>query len=77
MTDYMPSTAAADMSEEQVGSISIGSLMVIEIKSAIRRSLGVDITLGEINKAGTVRGLAQLTIVHLKAKDGDGKAVAS
>jgi hypothetical protein len=51
--------------------------MAIEIKSAIRRSLGVDITLGEINKAGTVRGLAQLTIVHLKAKYGDGKTVAS
>jgi acyl carrier protein len=77
MTDYMPSTAAADMSEEQVGSISIDSLMAIEIKSAIRRSLGVDITLGEINKAGTVRGLAQLAIVHLKAKYGDGQAVAS
>ncbi|KAL3486980.1 KR domain-containing protein [Aspergillus germanicus] len=35
MTDYMPSTAAADMSEEQVGSISIDSLMAIEIKSKV------------------------------------------
>ncbi|KAL4990814.1 hypothetical protein BDW68DRAFT_174550 [Aspergillus falconensis] len=64
MTEYMPS--AADMDEEQISNMKIDSLMAIEVKSAIRRSLGVDITLGEINKAGTVRGLAQLAISHMK-----------
>jgi acyl carrier protein len=76
MTEYMPS--AADMDEEQVANMKIDSLMAIEIRNAIRRCLGVDITMGEINKAGTIRGLAQLAICHLKAKyKGDSKAIAS
>ncbi|KAL6230969.1 hypothetical protein BDW75DRAFT_248240 [Aspergillus navahoensis] len=75
MTEYMPS--AADMDEEQTANMKIDSLMAIEIKNAIRRSLGVDITLGEINKAGTVRGLSQLAISHMKTKYADRKAPVS
>ncbi|KAL3480474.1 putative polyketide synthase [Aspergillus californicus] len=73
MTKYMPS--AANMDEEQVVNMKVDSLMAIEIKSAIRRSARIDLTLGEINKAGTVRGLAQLAITHMKAKYADRKAV--
>ncbi|KAL4997085.1 KR domain-containing protein [Aspergillus recurvatus] len=75
MTEYMPS--AADMDEEQIANMKIDSLMAIETKSAIRRSLGVDITLGEINKAETVRRLSQLAISHMKIKYADGRAAAS
>ncbi|KAL5339755.1 putative polyketide synthase [Aspergillus crustosus] len=60
--------AAADMDEEQLANIAIDSLMAIEIKSATRRALGIDVTLVEIGRAGTVRGLVRLVIASLRVK---------
>ncbi|KAL2864803.1 type I polyketide synthase [Aspergillus lucknowensis] len=66
ITEHMPS--AADMDEEQLANMAIDSLMAVEIKSAIKRNVGVDVTLVEIARAGTVRGLSKLAISHLKKK---------
>ncbi|KAL2826019.1 hypothetical protein BJY01DRAFT_256121 [Aspergillus pseudoustus] len=65
-TEHMPS--AADMDEKQIANLAIDSLMAIEVKGTVRRNLGLDISLVEISRAGTVRGLSTLTISHSKAK---------
>ncbi|KAL2832431.1 hypothetical protein BDW59DRAFT_157260 [Aspergillus cavernicola] len=70
-TEYMPS--AADMDDEQIAITTIDSLMAIEINSATRRSLGIDVSLTEINRSQTVRGLAQLAVSHLKVKYQEGR----
>ncbi|KAF3491768.1 uncharacterized protein GIQ15_01285 [Arthroderma uncinatum] len=58
----------ADMDDEKMANIAIDSLMAIEVRSTVRRYMHVDIGLVEITKAGTVKGLAKLTIIYLKAK---------
>lgn len=66
ITEHMPS--AADMDEDQLANMPIDSLMSIEIKSGVRRNLGIDVSLAEISRAKTIRGLSKLTISHLKKK---------
>lgn len=59
---------AKDMDDEQIAKVAIDSLMSIEIRGWIRRNLGLDISLAEISKAGTVGSLATLAVEHLRAK---------
>ncbi|KAJ5175567.1 Fum1p-like protein [Penicillium canariense] len=61
---------AEDMDEEEMANIVIDSLMAIEIRSWARRNMGLEISLVEIGKAGTVGGLAAAAIEHLKVKHG-------
>ncbi|KAF5862910.1 hypothetical protein ETB97_010951 [Aspergillus alliaceus] len=58
----------ADMDDEHIANLVTDSLMAIEVKSSVRRYRRVDIGLAEINKAGTVRGLAKVVMAHWKAK---------
>jgi hypothetical protein len=60
--------AAADLDDEQLANMAINSLMAIEIKSATRRALGIDVSFVEIGRAGTVRGLMKLAIASLRVK---------
>lgn len=61
-------SASEEMDSSQVAIIAIDSLMCIEIRSWVRRNLGLDITLVEISSAGTVGGLTKTTIKALRAK---------
>ncbi|KAL5050934.1 hypothetical protein BDW71DRAFT_215073 [Aspergillus fruticulosus] len=65
-TEHM--SFAADKDDEQIADMAIDSLMAIEIKGAVRRNLGIDVSLVEISRAGTVRGLSQVALSHLKVK---------
>ncbi|KAB8232040.1 KR domain-containing protein [Aspergillus alliaceus] len=58
----------ADMDDEHTANLVTDSLIAIEVKSSVRRYRRVDIGLAEINKAGTVRGLAKVVMAHWKAK---------
>ena len=51
-------------------SIGIDSLVSIEIRNWWRKMLGLEITVLEIMKAGTIEGLGKLAIEQLKAKFG-------
>lgn len=53
---------------EQSSQLVVDSLMSIEIRNWSRRMLGVEVSLAEINKAGTVGGLVTLTLCNLKEK---------
>lgn len=53
---------------QEAGEIQIDSLMTIEIRNWLRKSLSVDIPTIQIAKAKNVRGLALLTIELLKKK---------
>ncbi|GLI80229.1 mycolipanoate synthase [Penicillium ochrochloron] len=66
ITQHMPN--AQDMSDEEVNQIVIDSLMSIEIKGWGRRNLGLEISLAEITKAGTVGRLANVVMEHLRDK---------
>lgn len=57
-----------DLMGDQSSQLVVDSLMSIEIRSWSRRMLGVDVSLVEINKAGTVGGLASLALQNLKQK---------
>jgi acyl carrier protein len=59
---------AKDMDDKQIALVAIDSLMSIEIRGWIRRNLGLDISLAEITKAGTVGSLAILAVEHLRVK---------
>ncbi|KAJ5291615.1 Fum1p [Penicillium angulare] len=60
-----------DMDDVKTAQIAIDSLMSIEIRGWARRNLGLEISLAEISKAGTVGALATVTINHLRAKYGE------
>ncbi|KAJ6035599.1 uncharacterized protein N7446_010360 [Penicillium canescens] len=62
--------AKEDMDEEEMRAIVIDSLMAIEIRGWARRNMGLEISLVEIGKAGTVGGLAAAAIEYLKVKHG-------
>ncbi|KAJ5918606.1 Fum1p [Penicillium verhagenii] len=66
ITQHM--ATAKDMDDEQIANIVVDSLMSIEIRGWIRRNLGLEISLAEISKAGTVGSLATLAVDHLRAK---------
>lgn len=59
---------AKDMNDEQIAQVAIDSLMSIEIRGWIRRNLGLEISLAEISKAGTVGSLATLAVDNLRVK---------
>ncbi|GFF62126.1 putative acyl carrier protein [Aspergillus udagawae] len=58
------------LSEEEMASYAIDSLMAIEIKDWVRGNMGMEISMDQTSRAGTVRELAELTIEHLKVKHG-------
>lgn len=63
----------AHMSREErenddMASIPIDSLMSIEIRNWFRRQLGMEISLTEISKAGTVGGLSRLCVATLQER---------
>jgi acyl carrier protein len=53
---------------DDMASIPIDSLMSIEIRNWFRRQLGMEISLTEISKAGTVGGLSRLCVTTLKER---------
>ncbi|KAJ5748316.1 ketoacyl-synt-domain-containing protein [Penicillium nucicola] len=53
---------------DDMASIPIDSLMSIEIRNWFRRQLGMEISLTEISKAGTVGGLSQLCVATLNER---------
>ncbi|PYI34570.1 ketoacyl-synt-domain-containing protein [Aspergillus indologenus CBS 114.80] len=53
---------------DDMASIPIDSLMSIEIRNWFRRQLGVEISLTEISKAGTVGGLSRVCVATLKER---------
>lgn len=59
-----------DLSDEEMASYAIDSLMAIEIKDWVRGNMGMEISMDQTSRAGTVRELAELTIEHLKVKHG-------
>jgi hypothetical protein len=54
------------LAEEQSSCLVADLLMSIEIKNWARRVLGIEVSLIEISKAGTIGGLVSLAIDHLK-----------
>ncbi|OJJ99176.1 hypothetical protein ASPACDRAFT_1870238 [Aspergillus aculeatus ATCC 16872] len=53
---------------EDMATIPIDSLMSIEIRNWFRRQLGMEISLTEISKAGTVGGLSRVCVATLKER---------
>ncbi|KAJ5624630.1 Fum1p [Penicillium lagena] len=66
ITQHMPNAAGLD--EEEKAKIAIDSLMSIEIRGWARRNLGLEISLAEITKAGTVGNLGSVVMEHLRTK---------
>ncbi|PWY71104.1 putative polyketide synthase [Aspergillus sclerotioniger CBS 115572] len=60
-------TGSEDIDDEQKLAIVIDSLASIEIKSWVRRNLGLEVSVPDIAKSRTVGGLAQLAVDRLKA----------
>ncbi|RAL08735.1 fatty acid synthase S-acetyltransferase [Aspergillus homomorphus CBS 101889] len=58
----------SEVAVTQCGNIQIDSLIAIEIKAWVTRVLGVDISLVEVGKAGTIGGLVYLCLELLKAQ---------
>ncbi|RAL03554.1 KR-domain-containing protein [Aspergillus ibericus CBS 121593] len=56
-----------DLDEKQKLDVVIDSLASIKIKSWVQRNLGLEISMPDIAKSRTVRGLAQLAVGRLKA----------
>jgi acyl carrier protein len=69
-------SSGKEMDDAETSTIVIDSLMSIEIRNWFRRKLNMEITLTEISKAGTVGGLAKLTIETLRHKYADTGEVA-
>lgn len=57
-----------DMSDEDMASMAIDSLMSIEIRNWIRRKMSVEVSMADISKAGTVGNLGKLITEKLRAK---------
>ncbi|RAH67812.1 type I polyketide synthase [Aspergillus aculeatinus CBS 121060] len=53
---------------DDMANIAIDSLMSIEIRNWFRRQLGMEISLTEISKAGTVGGLSRVCVATLKER---------
>ncbi|CAG8369332.1 unnamed protein product [Penicillium salamii] len=53
---------------EAMAEIAVDSLMAIEVRNWLRRSLGVEIPTVEINRAGTLRGLVKFVLNGLGEK---------
>ncbi|KAL3474867.1 KR domain-containing protein [Aspergillus californicus] len=61
-------SAGGDMTEAEVEDFVVDSLMAIEMRNWARRKLSVEISLAEITRAGTVKGLGTLFYEKMKAK---------
>lgn len=68
ITQHLP---GSQVSEE---SLTIDSLMAIELRNWLRRNLGLEVAMAEMSKARTVGSLASLTIEHLKVKHNVGES---
>jgi hypothetical protein len=66
ITQHMPNAARLD--DEEKARIAIDSLMSIEIRGWARRNLGLEISLAEITKAGTIGNLGGVVMEHLRTK---------
>ncbi|KAI2910620.1 hypothetical protein CBS147371_8770 [Aspergillus niger] len=62
-----------DMPYEELCEIAIDSLMTIEIRSWFRRNVGVEVSLAQISKAQTVKGLGVITMQVLREKHKSGE----
>ncbi|KAF7180982.1 hypothetical protein CNMCM7691_000111 [Aspergillus felis] len=62
-----------DMEQHELANIAIDSLMSIEIRTWLRRYGGLEISLVEISKAGTVSGLSKITLKKLREKHQSGE----
>ncbi|EAW16387.1 putative polyketide synthase [Aspergillus fischeri NRRL 181] len=52
----------------ELANIAVDSLMTIEIRAWLRRYAGLEVSLVEISKAGTVTGLSKITLKMLREK---------
>lgn len=66
VTTYVP--RAENMNEEEVAHMQLDSLMSVEVRRWIKSHLALELTLIEINRAGTVGELSRVTYERLKAK---------
>ncbi|PLN85920.1 putative polyketide synthase [Aspergillus taichungensis] len=66
ITQHMPESQTSD--DEAALKMVIDSLMAVEVKSWIRRNLGLEVSLADISKAHTVGGLAALAVARLRLK---------
>ena len=66
VTTYVP--RAENMTQEEVAQMSLDSLMSVEVRRWIKTHLTLEMSLIEINRAGTVGELARVVLQHLKAK---------
>ncbi|KAJ5698397.1 fatty acid synthase S-acetyltransferase [Penicillium macrosclerotiorum] len=66
VTTYVP--RAENMNAEEVSQMTLDSLMSVEVRRWIKSHLALELSLIEINRAGTVGELARVTLEHLKAK---------
>ncbi|KAL4902087.1 hypothetical protein BDW74DRAFT_187059 [Aspergillus multicolor] len=61
---------SAAQAETALAALTLDSLVSIELRSALRRALGLDIALFEINQAGTLGGLVKFVVKKLRQKYG-------
>lgn len=66
ITRHMPQ--AQDMNDDEIAAVAVDSLMAIEVRSWLRRNLGLEVTMAELSRAKTVGALAAMTTEHLKVK---------
>lgn len=66
VTTYVP--RAENMTPVEIAQMTLDSLMSVEVRRWIKIHLTLELSLIEINRAGTVGELARVTLEHLKAK---------
>jgi hypothetical protein len=59
---------AEDLELHELANIAVDSLMTIEIRAWLRRYAGLEVSLVEISKSGTVAGLSKITLNMLREK---------
>ncbi|GFF30084.1 lovastatin nonaketide synthase [Aspergillus udagawae] len=64
-----------DLMPHELANIAVDSLMTIEIRAWLRRHAGLEVSLVEISKAGTVGGLSKITLKMLREKYQSGELV--
>jgi thioester reductase-like protein len=57
-----------DLELHELANIAVDSLMTIEIRAWLRRYAGLEVSLVEISKSGTVAGLSKITLKMLREK---------
>ncbi|GFF25207.1 lovastatin nonaketide synthase [Aspergillus udagawae] len=64
-----------DLMPHELANIAVDSLMTIEIRAWLRRHAGLEVSLVEISRAGTVGGLSKITLKMLREKYQSGELV--